>query len=335
MSAVPHPRDVFDWCGPTDAEDAFGDAHSRGRLHHAWLVVGPEGSGKATFAYRAARRLLGARARDDLGRLGAEPDDPVCRQIAARAHPDLLVLQRDPEDGRARTGIPADEARELPEFFAKTPAASPWRVAIVDAADDLNTFGANALLKTLEEPPPRGVLLLVAHAPGALPATLRSRCRRLHMALPGPEPGAAFVAERAEVSTDEATALLAMAGGAPGRAWRLAGQGALEADAIARRLIDMLPKADESARIALAESFRGEAGKVRFAVVLERLAALAVERGRAAATGEGPKEGTARAERWAAAFAAIAPLPERSEAVNLDRADVLFTTLARLKTAAC
>src|SRR5665213_157297 len=129
---IPHPREVFTFEGGAAVEEAFWDALERGRMHHAWLLTGREGMGKATFAYRAARRLLGAAAEPALGLLGSRPDDPVCRQIMARAHPDLLVLQRDTEDGKARKGIPVDDARALAEFFAKTPAAAPYRVAIVD-----------------------------------------------------------------------------------------------------------------------------------------------------------------------------------------------------------
>jgi DNA polymerase-3 subunit delta' len=97
----------------------------------------------------------------------------------ARAHPDLLVLERESPDGKPRRVIPVDEARALPEFFSKSPATAAYRVAIIDAADDLNVNAANAVLKTLEEPPPRGVLFLVSHAPGGLLPTIRSRCRRL------------------------------------------------------------------------------------------------------------------------------------------------------------
>ena len=122
--AIPHPRETFDWAGEAAHERAFLDALDRGRLHHAWLIVGPEGVGKATFAYRVARRLLGARPNPGFGLLGAAPEDPVSRQILGRAHPDLMALQRDPEDGKSRRGIPVEEARGLPEFFSKSPASA-------------------------------------------------------------------------------------------------------------------------------------------------------------------------------------------------------------------
>ncbi|WP_309643629.1 DNA polymerase III subunit delta', partial [Phenylobacterium sp.] len=174
-----HPNETFTLQGHEAAEASFEDARERGRLHHAWLLTGPEGVGKATFAYRAARRLLGAPAEPNYGILGAAPDHPVSRQIIAHSHPDILVLERVGEDGKPRKVIPVDEARKLSEFFSKSPATAPHRVAIIDAADDLNVNAANAVLKTLEEPPSRGVLLLVSHSPGRLLPTIRSRCRRL------------------------------------------------------------------------------------------------------------------------------------------------------------
>ena len=143
--ALTHPRDVFTYRGGEAVETAFLDAIGRGRLHHAWLLVGPEGVGKATFAYRAARRLMGAAPDPAFGLLGSSPADPVSRQISARSHPDILALERVGDDGKVRKVIPVDDARKLPEFFSKAPAISPWRVAIVDSIDDMNPNAANAL----------------------------------------------------------------------------------------------------------------------------------------------------------------------------------------------
>jgi DNA polymerase-3 subunit delta' len=246
VEAIPHPREAFDWVGPTDHETAFLSALARGRLHHAWMVTGPQGVGKATFAYRAARRLLGAAPDPEYGPLGAFPADPVSRQILGRAHPDLLVLQRDAEDGKTRRNIPVEEARDLSEFFSKSPAAAPYRVAIIDTADDLNTGAANALLKTLEEPPPRGVIFLLASSPGALLPTIRSRCRRLAVRPPDHDASAPWVAKRAAVSREDAGRLLDMTLGAPGAAWRLASLGALDAAVTAARLVAALPAGDEA-----------------------------------------------------------------------------------------
>jgi len=327
---LPHPRDTYDLMGGETPEQALLTAMSGGRLHHAWLLAGPEGVGKATLAYRTARRLLGGLPSPAHGALGTSPDDPVARLVAGRAHPDLLVLQRDPEDGKSRKQIPVEEARELPAFFAKTPAMATWRVAIVDAADDLNASGANALLKILEEPPERGIILLASHRPGALIATIRSRCRILRFSPPPVDRTAVWLAERAGIGSGEATVLSAMAGGAPGRAWRLASGGALEADAAARTLLAALPKADPAAMLALSDSFRGPQGAERFALVMDRLARRVHETASARAlSGEG-----AELVGWAEAFALLASLPGEVEAINLDRGDAFFSALARLKAVA-
>src|SRR3954453_19809975 len=118
---APHPRDRYALDGIESPAAAFEAAMARGRLHHAWLLIGPEGVGKASFAYRAARRLLGAKPAPAYGPLGRAPEDPVNRRIAARSHPDILVLDRSSDDGKPKKIISVDEARRLPEFFAKAP----------------------------------------------------------------------------------------------------------------------------------------------------------------------------------------------------------------------
>ena len=324
MSGVlPHPREVFDYVGGETAEAEFLSALGRGRLHHAWLLTGPEGGGKATFAYRAARRLLGAAPSNGPGSLQSDPSDPVSRQVLSRSHPDLLVLQRDAEDGKTRRGIPVDDARALPEFFAKSPARSAYRVAIIDAADDLNANAANAVLKTLEEPPTQGILLLVTHSPDALLATLRSRCRRLRIEPPSLDVARAWLVDRAGVSPEDAERLLAMARGAPGQAWRLAGEGALAIDALAAATVELLPAIDDAAMMTLAESFRGATGQARFELFFSRLARHA--HAQAVRT---------RSEPLATVWSDLVALPRRAESINLDRGDVLFTAMARLRAAA-
>ena len=272
MAEMRHPREVFDLTGHEAAEAAFEATRARGRLHHAWLLTGPEGAGKATFAYRAARRLLGAPLDPAYGVLGARPDHPVSRQVIARSHPDLFVLERVGEDGKVRKVIPVDEARGLSEFFSKSPASAPHRVAIIDAADDLNVNAANAILKTLEEPPAHGVLLMISHAPGRLLPTIRSRCRRLALQPLPLEAAAVFVRDREDVSEEAALRLAKMAGGAPGRAWALAGVNAIAMDDAARGLIESLPRIDEALALSLADRFRGGDGQAHFNLLLARLA---------------------------------------------------------------
>lgn len=329
MAEVAHPREVFDLQGQSGPEAAFEAARARGRLHHAWLLTGPEGVGKATFAYRAARRLLGAPSADAFGALGSDPNHPVSRQVAARSHPDLMVLEREGPDGKARKVIPVDDARRLAEFFSKSPASAPHRVAIIDAADDLNVNAANAILKTLEEPPPRGVLLMVSHAPGRLLPTIRSRCRRLAFQPLGVEQTAAFVADRTDANREDALRLATMAEGAPGRALQLAAAQALAVDDIARDLLAELPQIDESRALSVAEGFRGGEGAARFALLFERLA----DRVHDMATYRA-QEGIGQLDRWAQAWETLQRLPREVEALNLDRADALFTALSELRQAA-
>ena len=267
-----HPRDRFDLIPDAAAEAAFIDAQAKGRLHHAWLLCGVEGSGKATFAYRAARRLLGAAPDPSRGLLGAAPYDPVSRQIAAQSHPDLLVLERLVEGGKTKKSISVDQARDLPEFFSKSPSQAHYRVAIIDAADDLNLNAANALLKVLEEPPERGVLFLVTHAPGRLLATIRSRCRRLAFPV---WPGHALeelVRNRTGVSSGEAARIANMAGGSPGLALALASGATLEADQIAQDWVNA-DQLDRAEALSIADKFRGAEGQERFETLMERLIA--------------------------------------------------------------
>lgn len=324
MSEAIHPRDVFDLIGHEAAEAAFAASLARGRLHHAWLLCGPEGIGKATFAYRAARRLLGAQVGEG-GALSVVPGDPVSRLVSARSHPDLFVLERLGEDGKPRRVIPVDEARKLSDFFAKSPSRAPYRVAIVDAADDLNPNAANALLKTLEEPPERGVLLLVSHTPGALLPTLRSRCRRLTFQPPG-EAAVATVLARHGLNGGDA--LTRMAQGSPGRALALAAGDAVALDEAARALVAALPRGDPSVALSLTDRFRGADGLLTFLIFFDLLAQhVQAEAEHRAAHG-------GAAALWSEAWSALGRIAGETEALNLDRADALHTALAELSRAA-
>lgn len=192
------PANTYDLVGHEDAESDLAAALSFGKVHHAWLITGPKGVGKATLAYRAARILLGARRLPGERPLATRPDDAVVRQIAQEAHPDMRILARsmDEKSGKLRTEISVDEARKLTSFFSLSSGSGGRRVAIIDSADELNRNAANALLKTIEEPPPGSVLFLVCHAPGAIPRTIISRCRRLSLRTPAPEQVSAWLAAK-------------------------------------------------------------------------------------------------------------------------------------------
>src|ERR1700743_3583932 len=185
QSSVPHPRETTDLFGHHEAELALLNAYRSGRIPHAWLIGGAQGIGKATLAYRMARFVLAhpdplSATVQRADSLNVDPGNPDARRIAAGAHGGLLVLQRTANDkGVMRTVITVDETRETVPFFGSTAAAEGGRVCIVDTVDELNPNAANALLKTLEEPPRQSLFLLVSHAPGRVLPTILSRCRRL------------------------------------------------------------------------------------------------------------------------------------------------------------
>jgi DNA polymerase III subunit delta' len=188
FGTFPHPREMLWYGGSRDAEISLLDAHRSGRLHHAWLLTGPLGVGKATLAYRFARFLLAhpdpaSPAVQGASSLFVSADHPVAGQVARLSHQDLSVVRRGLTKDRKslRTEIGVDEVRDALAVFRTTAGAGGWRIVIVDAADDLNRSSANALLKMLEEPPERSVFILVAHRPGQLLPTIRSRCRVLRV----------------------------------------------------------------------------------------------------------------------------------------------------------
>ncbi len=178
-----HPREQFSFFGHREGEGAFLEGLRSGRLHHAWLIGGPQGIGKATLAYRVARAVLDPRRIADPAHpsLDVAPDAPVARQVSVLSHPNLAVLRRAPATDKkaASTTIPVEAVRKALNMFGSTAADGGYRVCIVDSAEDLTISSANALLKVIEEPPPRSLFLIVSHAPQRVLPTIRSRCRRL------------------------------------------------------------------------------------------------------------------------------------------------------------
>ena len=164
-----HPRETGDLIGHDVALSRAARAIRGGKPPQGWLISGPPGIGKATFAYRIARYLLAYGARDDGAEDLSVPDnDPNAVQVRAGSHPGLLVLKRgvNEKTGKLMTELPVAEVRRLAGFFGMTSGAGGWRVAIVDTADDMNTNAANAILKLLEEPPRRAMVILLANRPG-------------------------------------------------------------------------------------------------------------------------------------------------------------------------
>lgn len=263
--------------GQDRAVASFLEAKRSGTLHHAWLLGGPRGVGKAHFARLAATRVLADAAGPtvDLPGLDTPADHPIVHLMAAGSHPDFRQLERleRPTGGLARN-ISVDQVRSLGDLLGSTPFLSPWRAVVIDSADDLEPSGANALLKMLEEPPSNCLFLLVAHAPGRLLPTIRSRCRRLEFQLLDDDAMTSVLSrELPETSATEITRLISLAGGSVGRALAYAGLdiAPLEAEALA-----MLRSGDptNARRSKLAQSLGGKAAAERYAAFLQLVPGL-------------------------------------------------------------
>jgi DNA polymerase III subunit delta' len=338
------------------AEKTMRAAQGSGRLHHAWLICGPRGIGKATLAWRFARFLLAGQQGGGLFGDASESLDvpagaPGLNLIDARSHPDLFHLRRtlNHDTGRMRSEIVVDDVRGLGEFMHMTPAMGDWRVAIVDAADEMNRNAANAVLKILEEPPPNAVLLIVAHAPGRLLPTIRSRCRRLALQALDDDTVVQLLANYApDTKAEERTALAGLAEGSIGRALELSGAGSLNLYREMVEVLATLPELDMPKLHSFAERFarRGEEANAdwrtlgflfdswlkglarRIAIGGESVAIVPAERGLQAKL-----LAAASLDRWVEAWEKIAHLLSRSDAVNTDRKQTVLVSFLALQSA--
>ena len=209
--------------GQDRAVEQFATAWASRKLHHAWLLAGPKGVGKASFAHAAARRVLADAAGPQSALPGLESDDEhrIVKLVEAGSHPDMRQLERLTNDktGNLARNISVDQVRSLSELFDLSPAMSDWRVVIIDSVDELEPAGANALLKMLEEPPPNSIFFLVSHAPGRLLPTIRSRCRRLDFQALGDDVMTSILeAQSPDLSAADRKKIVAMSFGSAGRA---------------------------------------------------------------------------------------------------------------------
>ena len=353
LEGFPHPRETKELFGHADAERMLAEGLTGGRMHHAWLLAGAQGIGKATLAYRFARAALAAPdERDASGRSLAVADTTsAARQVRALSHPGLLLIRR-PYDVKAKrfaTGIPVDEVRRLRSFLAHRAVADGWRVVIVDEANELNVNAANALLKSLEEPPARTVFLLVSSAPGRLVPTIRSRCRTLTLqpldaeALRAATMQALAASETPAPGPAEWAPLQRLAEGSAGHLLSLLGSGGIELQARVAKLLSLLPKVDWRAVHTLSDELQPIAAHARFELFFELLLNALSRLVRAAATGGGAAEdrelaarliGDARLASFAALWERIAREKADTLELNLDRKSLILETVARLAAAA-
>jgi len=357
---APPPRANPDLLGHQAAETELRRLFDSGRMPHALLLSGPRGIGKATLAFRLARFALAQGAGEEAGPslfgedggagLAIPSDSGVFRRIASGGHADLLTVERayDPRRRRMRGEIVVGDTREISTFLRLTPAEGGWRVVIVDGADEMNRNAANALLKILEEPPQRALLLLIAHSPGRLLPTIRSRCRRFPL-MPLPE---AIVAAllghyRPDLDPDAAAAVTALAEGSIGRALDLASAGGVE---LHRAVLGLLGKGrgiDPAALHAFADRLARpeaeEAYRVVEALVGQMLGRLAITAAQSAGENAVASEqgallrrlgSRALAARWAALRGEVEESFVRTDALNLDRKQTILGAFFAIERAA-
>jgi DNA polymerase-3 subunit delta' len=338
---APHPRDSYAFFGHAAEERLLLDAYRTGRLPQAILIGGPVGIGKATLAWRLARFLFAhpdpasaaVRAAESLH---VPPEHPAARRLAAGGQGDLALLRRawNEKTKRHFTEIRAEDVRRVVQLFQQAAGAGGYRICILDSADDLNRAGANALLKLIEEPPPRSLFLIVAQRPGQVLATVRSRCRILP--LKPLEPEQVFEAVMAlgppwDEDAAEVRAAAAAAQGSVREALRRIDGGDRELDASLANLLDRLPDVDWRAVHALADRVAGrDSGEA-----LETLLGSVYDW-----LGQRVRQGAARAEPsrrlapYAEVWEKVAARAQENEALNLDRRQLVLAVFTDLAAAA-
>jgi DNA polymerase-3 subunit delta' len=334
------PRETNVLFGHAQAQRALLDSYQSGRIPHAWLIGGPPGIGKATLAYRLARFVLAhpdpqAQAVQQASSLAVDADAAVARRIAAQAQGDLLVLERviNEQTGKLYTVIRVDEVRRSVSFFGSTAGEGGWRIAIVDAVDDLQREGANALLKVLEEPPARTLLLLVSHAPGRELPTIRSRCRRLLLRPLDPADVARAVAAASGHRADEPQVKEAAgaADGSVARALALLDGSALALRQRVLELFAQLPDPDPRALHALGDALGGSEPQT-LATFMDMVDGWLAAR--LSAGGQQSHQELQRLADVAQAWEKVNRAAREVETYNLERKPFVFSTFALLAAAA-
>lgn len=354
LEGAPHPRETQVLFGHGEQQADFLRSFNSGRLHHAWMLTGPKGVGKATLAWRLARFLLAAPDADGgmfapppPQTLDVSPDHPVARRLLQGAEPRHFLLRRGPNDKETALSqvISVDEVRKMKTFFTLSAADGGRRTAIIDSLDEMNTAASNALLKLLEEPPANVTLFLIAHQPARLLPTIRSRCRELRLApLAAQDLADALTQAGGDVAPEDRTALAELSGGSVGEAFRLTHLDGLKLYTALIRLFATLPRLDRPQALALADlaSTRGAAETFDLLVTLTDL--FLARLARRGTTGQTPSEAAPDEARllarlapdpqtarvWADLAQSLSARVRRGKAVNLDPAALLMDMLLKI-----
>lgn len=341
---TPHPRETVAFFGHRATEEELLELYRSGRLPHALLIEGPPGIGKATLGWRLARFILAnpdpsKLDRNEAGGLCLPPNHPVARQVVALSHPDLILLRRtwNAKEHKLFNEIRVDDIRTAAQMFRQSTGCGGFRICILDCADDLNAESANALLKIIEEPPPRSLFLLVAHRPARVLPTIRSRCRKISLkplssneiydiiGMLGSPWSHAPDAERQAVSS--------MAHGSLHDALRRLGETGTRLGMAIDTMMADLPRLDWLKIHALADSVAWPSGSQDFdTLVLAAFDWLDRALLRECEAGQGTR--VDRIATYAAIWELVGGMSRRMAAFNLDKRPVVLAIFAELASAA-
>ena len=332
ISGIAEPAENALLVGHEEAMTQVATAYRAGRLHHALILSGPPGIGKATFAFHLARHLVAnpVPATAPATFLPPDPSSALFRQIAQGAHPSILHLTRPANDKTKgfKSAVTVDEIRRINRFLAMTSSDGGYRVAIVDPADDMNANAANALLKNLEEPPARTLFVLIAHSPGGLLPTIRSRCQTIKLK---PLDDAALLSVLEGLGTplpDDTGARRALAEGACGSvrdALLMTQYGGLD---IAEAMSAALDAEDFDVAQAwrIAEAVSGRDNAVQFSIFNQAALDLIAGRAREAALAGHASRAAARSELWRE----VERLAAETDTYNLDKKQHVCAVIERM-----
>jgi DNA polymerase-3 subunit delta' len=360
VEGAPHPRETQQLIGQDKAQGSFISAFNSGRLHHAWLITGPRGVGKATLTWKLARFLL-AQENDTGGMFASDPlpaetldiahDHPIMRRVFSLGEPRLFLCRRpwDEKLKRFKRDITVEETRALKTFFQMSAADGGWRVAIVDAADEMNNSAANALLKILEEPPAKTIILMISHQPALLLPTIRSRCRELRCEKLSSIDLSTALQNAGHNAGQNPEYLAELSDGSVGEAIRILAEDGLKRYGGLINLASNAPNMDRPAAIQLANGCVGKGNEPTYDLTLRllrqmlariaRFAALQPAQFHEATQGEaqvlaklGPN--IQAAKKWADLSAELVARSNHARAVNLDPSSVILDMLLKINETA-
>ena len=337
VEGCPHPRESYSLLGHQDAEQIFLKAMASGRSHHAWLITGIKGVGKATLAYRMARYLLGASQLLN-NSLDFSRDDPVSQRLESLGHGNVFILRRpyDMKTKKLRSEIPVDEARKLKDFLTRKPSEAGWRIVIVDSMDEMNRNAENSILKSLEEPPEKTMFFLISSSPGRLLPTVRSRCVSLRLGSVPQDQIKKWVEGQTQQDPDIIDAAVKLSRGGPGRAYALC-ESADNVLIPLSRYVASLTKSADRHDVKISQTLARHERRVDRILFWETLSDLLEAQARFTVSGEWgsafkPFPVAKPAKTWTHLARRVTDLAGASDGLNMDHTSVMMTALNEIRS---